>query len=591
MYDTSILYPKKIRSGMKKALFFLFILTSSITYLIFLPFTNNLRTNLPNAVDPVFYAWNINHDTQAILQKGKNMLDANIFYPEGNTLAFSDTLYGQIPVTLPLQLLTKNVVFTENLYVFLTFPLAAISMFLFAYFLTKNTISSILSGIFFAFSYPRLAQIGHMPMISSQWLPLFALFFIKYIEHGSWKNLLMAFLFYTASIASSMYFGVFLIPFALFAIVLEIAWWIKRKSITIPKKILKSIVVFFIPMVGILILVLYPYIRLKAEYPQIKRPLEDAARLSASLVDYKTILPTSFIAPYHAFETGINEHPLYPTMTLVFFAVLGMIVGWKKHKKYVALLSLTGITSFVLSCGPYLDIIVGKYEWFHVTMPYYYLYQVVPLMQSIRVPARLSIIVMLSLSALSAIGLSSVLKRKFKFLLAGLIFLLFMIEVWQVKTPSVSIPLEHDVPAVYQWLSTKPDSSIIVELPFRPFYSIITSMEDQLFKNYSDIKEDEVYALEAYRTYFSIYHRKRMLNGYSGFFPQVYHDQATILQDFPSEESVALLIKHHVTYVIVHGWQYTDKLIADIKRNSLRYEDVQLIQQFGDDYVYEIIKK
>lgn len=585
-----LLYPKKIGSGMKKTVFILILLSCIISYLIFLPFSNKLNNNLPNAVDPVFYAWNINHNTQSLLQKGKNMLDTNIFYPEGNTLAFSDTLYGQIPFTFPFQLITKNLVLTENMYVFLTFPLAALAMFFLSYYLTKNTLASFLSGIFYAFSYPRLAQIGHMPMISSQWLPLFVLYLIKYVNGGSWKNLMAMFLFYLLSIASSMYFGIFLIPFVIFALLIESIRWIQQKSLKTIKQIIKSLAIFAIPMIGILILVLYPYIRLKIEYPGIKRSLEDTARLSAQFVDYKTILPTSWIATYDIFPTDINEHPLYLTITLTTLALLGIIAGRKKYMKYVALLSLTGIVSWILSFGPYLDIIIGKYEWFHVTMPYYYLYQYVPLMQAIRVPSRLSIIVVLALSGLAAIGLSYILQKKYRFLLAGLLMLLFMIEVWQIQTPSVVVPREQEIPQVYQWLSKEPDSAIIVEIPFRPFSSIITSMSDQLFRPYSLIKENEVYALEAYRTYFSSYHKKRMLNGYSGFFPQIYHDQATVLQHFPSKESISMLESQHVRYVIVHAGQYTDTYMIDIKREAAKQKNIRLIQQFDEDYVYEVIK-
>lgn len=586
-----LLYPMKTGSDMKKASLIVILLSCIITYLIFLPYTNTLRTNLPNAIDPVFYAWNINHNTQSILQKGKNLLDTNIFYPEKNTLAFSDTMYGQTIFTLPLQLLTRNVVLTENIYIFLTFPIAALAMFFLSYFLTKHTMASILAGFFYAFSYPRISQIGHMPMISSQWIPLFVLFLIKYVERGSWKHLLLTFLFYLLSIASSMYFGVFLIPFVLFAVFLESIRWIQKKSITTIKKIAKSLIIFIIPMISLVILVLFPYIRLKAEIPQIKRPLEDAARLSAQIVDYGTILPTSWMAVYNIFPTAINERPLYPTITLSLLALLGIIVGWKTHKKYVAFLFLTGVSALILSFGPYLDIVIGNFKRFHVTMPYYYLYQITPIMQSVRVPARLSIIVVLALSALAAIGLSHILNKKYKFLLSGLIILLFMIEVWQVQTPSVPLLIGNDIPAVYQWLSKEPDSAVIAELPFRPLANIVSSMEEQLFRPYQEIKDNDGYALETYRTYFSIYHRKRMLNGYSGFFPQVYHDQATILQDFPSKVSIDLLERQHVRYIIVHAWQYTDKFIADIKRELLKFQNVNLVQQFGDDYVYEIIQK
>jgi len=517
------------------------------------------------------------------------MLDTNIFYPEGNTLAFSDTLYGQTIFTLPLQLVTNNVVLTENIYIFMTFVIASLGMFFLSYFLTKNILASILSGLFYAFSYPRLAQIGHMPMISSQWIPLFVLYLITYVEHGSWKHLLLTFLFYLLSIASSMYFGIFLIPFVVCALFCEAIYWIQKKSIVTIKKIIQSFLIFIVPMLGVLILVLYPYIRLKAEYPGIKRTLEDSSRLSARLVDYRTILPTSFIAATNVFPIDVNERPLYPTITLTVLAFFGAIIGLRKHKKYVAFLIFSGISSLILSFGPYLDIVMGNFKLFHITMPYYYLYQVFPIMQSIRVPARLSIIVILTLAALAAIGLSYVLKNRFKYVLSGIILFLFMIEVWQVNTPSVSLSMGKNIPTVYQWLAEKPDSTIIAELPFRPLANIVSSMEDQLFRPYEAIRDNDGYALETYRTYFSMYHRKRMLNGYSGYFPQVYHDQATILQNFPSKDSITLFQRRNVKYVIIHAWQYTDRYMIDIKRETAKLQGIQFVQQYGEDYVYEII--
>jgi hypothetical protein len=266
-----------------------------------------------------------------------------------------------------------------------------------------------------------------------------------------------------------------------------------------------------------------------------------------------------------------------------------MVLGWKTRKKYVVFFLLTGVCTFILSLGPYL--FLDDMRKNHIILPYYYLYQIAPIMQSVRVPARLSIMVIFSLSALAGIGLSRILTKKYALLLTTLIAILFLTEVWQLQTPSVSLSTGSNIPAVYTWLAKQPDSAIIAELPFRPLANIVSSMEDQLLRPYQDIKDNDGYALETYRIYFSTYHRKRMLNGYSGFFPQVYHDQATILQNFPSEESIAMLEKQRVTYVIVHTWQYTDKSVDDIKQELTTFENVQLREQFGDDYVYEIIQK
>src|SRR5690348_13933806 len=164
---------KDLIYDMGRNIFILAILSTILTLFLLFPYSIRINSTLPNADDPVFYAWNISHNLQSASHGFSDLLDTNIFYPEGNTLAFSDTLYGQTFLTAPILYITKNPILTENLYILATFPLSVITMFLLAYYLTKNTWASACSGIFFAFCYPRLAQIGHMPMISSQWIPLY----------------------------------------------------------------------------------------------------------------------------------------------------------------------------------------------------------------------------------------------------------------------------------------------------------------------------------------------------------------------------------------------------------------------------------
>ena len=346
---------------MKKFLLIYFLFCICVTIAIFWPFSHTIHHSLPNAVDPVFYAWNLSHNTQSVLHGFKNLLDTNIFYPEGNTLAFSDTLYAQTLLTAPIIVLTKNPVLAENLYILATFPLAAIALFFLAYYLTNNMIASAIAGICYAFCYPRLAQIGHMPAVSSQWLPLFFLFLIKYIREGTFKNLLLLFTWYTLSIASSIYFGVFLLPMALVTVITE--------SIGLSRTILlnriKPILILTIPAALILIVLLFPYIRLKAEYPTLGRPLEDTVNYSATLADYESVLPTSWLGDL-GFPVTTNERPLYPTITVLILAMVSLWFTAKNNRKTViSFLSISAI-AFFLSFGPYWDTT-------KIRMPYYFI--------------------------------------------------------------------------------------------------------------------------------------------------------------------------------------------------------------------------
>jgi hypothetical protein len=117
-------------------------------------------------------------------------------------------------------------------------------------------------------------------------------------------------------------------------------------------------------------------------------------------------------------------------------------------------------------------------------------------------------------------------------------------------------------------------------------------MEDQLFRDYKDVKIGDTYALETYRIYFSTFHGKRMINGYSGYLPDSYNRLSENLENFPSEGSIKALSDIGVTHVIVHLAQYNREKQADIMKR-LEAESARLDRVFNtqDDFVYKIHKK
>jgi hypothetical protein len=168
------------------------------------------------------------------------------------------------------------------------------------------------------------------------------------------------------------------------------------------------------------------------------------------------------------------------------------------------------------------------------------------------------------LSALAALGIDTITKKiQIKSVLL-LCLIPFLLEVWQIKTPSVSVPLENSIPAVYKWIRRQPEPVIIAELPLSVFYHGIV-MEDQLYTPYAALRQPDTYALETYRTYFSAYHKKRMINGYSGYLTDSYNKLAANLEGFPSDNSIQTLQHLGVTNIIVHLWQYDVKKQDEIR--------------------------
>ncbi len=574
---------------MKTGLLTAFFISVLLAFLIFLPFSVNITDSVVNVIDPLFYAWNLSYNADSILDGMDRMINTNIFYPLTNSIAYSDTLWGQSILTNPIIWLTGNPILAENIAILLTFPLSAVSMFLFAFYLTKNQTASFLSGIFFAFSYPRLAQIGHLPAISSQWLPLFFLSLFLFLNEGKLKNILLTCIWFLLSIASSIYFGVFLVPLATTVIIIDFLKNIRRRFIAQYKNRTGLLLIVMLPFLISLIVIMFPYIRLKVEYPDIKRSIHDITHLRATLVDYISVLPTSLISKTFL-PQNTNEHVLFPTLTIIILAILGACVAWKRNRYMISTLVAIGMVSFVLSLGNEQAFSLGSFSTSSIKLPYYYLYMLSPLFQTVRVPARFAIFVMFALSALAALGIEGLLKRNAPKWVVGAFLCLFILEVWQTNTPSVPVPQNQSIPDVYEWIKRQPEPMILAELPVRLFYKG-TLMEDQLYTPYESLRETDTYAVETYRVYFSSFHKKRIVNGYSGFLPDSYNRLAESLESFPNESAVRALQRVGVTHAVVHLWQYENENKGATLKALEKSPLLTLVYDKDDDLVYEIHQK
>jgi len=481
--------------------------------------------------------------------------------------------------------MTGNPVFAENIAVLISFPLSAVTMFFLAYYFTRNTFASGLAGLFFAFSYPRLSQIGHLPMVSSQWLPLYILYLFKFLREGKRSNFFFLCLWYLLSTASSIYFGIFLFPVSIIIVIGDILYRIRKHTFSLYKKRLLET----IPAVGFFLiaffLIIFPYIRLRVENPEQKRSIDDVTFLRAAPIDYVSVLPTSFISPY--LPNKINEHVLYPTMAVLILALLGITLTWKRNCYMTVMLLAIIVISYVLSLGNEQSFSVGPYSTGTLKLPYYYLYHWFPVFQAVRVPARFSIFIIISLTILAAQGIEGMLKRKISKWIAGIFLLIFLIEIWQINTAFVPIPLKNSIPDVYTWVKLQPEPMILAELPVSLFYHG-KIMEDQLYVQYDKLQKTDTYALETYRVYFSAFHTKRMINGYSGFFTESYNKLTETLENFPSEETIVSMQKIGITHIIVHSMQYEATTRENIRMTLAHSPHVSLVYSDPNDSVYKI---
>ncbi|MCU0256398.1 MAG: hypothetical protein MUF60_06625 [Vicinamibacterales bacterium] len=98
--------------------------------------------------------------------------DANIFYPQPLTLAYSETLFAQTLQVLPVYALTKNLILCYNLLFLSSFVLSGLGAYLLAREFTGDWRAGFAAGLVFAFLPWRYAQAPHLQVLTTQWMPL-----------------------------------------------------------------------------------------------------------------------------------------------------------------------------------------------------------------------------------------------------------------------------------------------------------------------------------------------------------------------------------------------------------------------------------
>ena len=112
------------------------------------------------------------------------------FYPAEDVTTFTENLLGVSVLASPIYWITGNPLTTYNLAVFLTWPLSAFMAHVLAQGLSERRDAGFVAGIAYGFSIHRAAQMGHLQMLASFWIPLALLALHFYFEvdraSGSW---------------------------------------------------------------------------------------------------------------------------------------------------------------------------------------------------------------------------------------------------------------------------------------------------------------------------------------------------------------------------------------------------------------------
>lgn len=523
---------------------------------------------------------------------------------------------------VPLFLFFFDEIFTYNLILLFSFILSALTMYLLAYYFTENKPASIASGILYAFCPYHFAQAyEHLSLANIQWLPPYALFLFKLSEKRSYRYVLLSGLAFALIILFDYTYGYFAAVLTLTFVLWRIWYGLRNKRLSSNySSLLKTVGVVLVAVLVAMILVLpftyhtfWKNILITQREEAVTelgyvRPFGDLFTYAAKPFDY--LLPSLDNPIFGKYMKGyINvSHPTEHTLYLGWVGIILSIVAireWRRQnkeqrlqatgcrpqaiqlssnprkipsesrgrqaikypvsgikdqgsriQKAVSFFLFAGLVALIFSFPPLLD-----FGPLRILFPPYFMYKLLPMF---RVSTRFGILVMLSVSVLSGIGLAH-LVRKNKTLkrqvgLFVVVFLLVLIEF----VPTLPAPMIDAVnlPPVYEWLAHQEGEFIIAEYP---------------------LENDSGYL------FWQRVHKKRLVNG---ALPNTISNKIRKkIIDVSGPDTPAILKHLGVKYLVFHPEKYaaSDEIAVIGEVPDLGQQNgLELIQTFEQVQVYQI---
>jgi hypothetical protein len=463
--------------------------------------------------DPLFSLWRLKWIAHQLPADPLHLFDGNIFYPERYTLAFSDSMLLPALVAAPFLWLGVPAVPLYNILLLMTFVFAGVAMYVLVRTLTGQVPAALVAAIVFAFYPFRFEHYPHFELQFSFWMPLVLLALHRTLAHGRLRDGLLLGAALGAQTLSSLYFGVYLTAY-LVPVGGTIAF-VRRQWRSQIKPLLAAVAVVVVLAAPLA----WPYMHVRSMHGE--RSYGETEFYSAQPHDYLTLhyTRTTYVNAL-GLGLGRGERELFPGFLAI---VLTLVAVWPPFSAPRVAYALGLVFAFEASLGMHGYLYPSLTEHF---LPF----------RGLRVPARYSMLVGLSLSVLAGYGTARLCARlrseRSRYVLAAVLASIVLFES-RATLSFEHVPEPH---AIYQWFDGRP-TAVIAELPApQPIAQF----------QWTDVRY----------SYPATFHWQRMLNGNSGYFPLSNVAFCAAVQTFPDDRSISLLQRRGVDYVIVHEEYY-----------------------------------
>jgi hypothetical protein len=512
------------------------------------PFVTQLdRVGRYENSDGQWSIWSVSWVARTLITDPANLFNANIFYPQKQTLAFSENNLAAGVAAVPVYWATRNPYLALNFVFFASMVFSFAGAYYLVRHLTSDRRAAIVSGICFAFCPYVFGRTSHIQLLIIGGFPFALLALHRVLDAPGWPRGAVLGAAIGAQATISGYYAILtalMIGAAALTAAIARGLWKDRR--------------FWLAMAAAAAVALACILPLALPYIQLRRasgfarPLAEAAQYSA---DWRAYLASSAWAHrWMLAPLGHWKEVLFPGFVAGSLGIAGLMVGWRRRGRARETAILYGVLTALAAWAS-----VGPHGGLYAV-----LYDTVPVFSWLRAPARFGVLVALGLSVLAGRALAQLLSRTRRAtLIAGAVAVAAAVEL---ATPLRFREVQPFAPA-YDVLASLPPGPVI-ELPF-------------LAKN-GELHGHANYMLR------STAHWMPLINGYSDYIPPEFEERAQSLRGFPSRDAFRVLAAYPPRYAIFHPQSYRDPAL--LRRRIREFSDcLRPIYVTGPAELYEVL--
>ena len=464
--------------------------------------------------DPLFSIWRISWVSHQLIADPAHLFDGNIFHPERLTLSYSDPVLAPAISVAPLLWAGAHPVAVYNLLFLSGWVLSGVTMFLLVHALTGERPAAAVAGAIFALYPFRYEHYSHLELQMTMWMPLALYALHRTLARERLRDGVAMGAAFALQTLSCLYYGVF---FSAYLIPVTIVIWIAHRP---GWRAARALAAGGVLATAAVLPVALVYAESRAVVGE--RDFEIVEYYSAVPNDYLDAQPRSRLYENTvAVDPPDPERALFPGFVCLALTIVAL---WTP-------LSAARV-AYGLALAFAFDASLGMNGW-----TYPWLHEYVSPFRSLRVPARFSMLVGMTLAILSGYGVARLCRR------------------WPGRRLAIAAGAIAAIAA-----EAFPANRIEPVWPQPPtIYGSLRPGEAQVLAEFPMARNEEEFAIDARYMYFSTQHWQKMVNGNSGFFPRSYYELTKRMLEFPADRAVDYLRRRGVTHVGLHGAFYDNE--------------------------------